>query len=421
MKWVRATITDPFSPSQAHNACAQPWIERPWSKGFPLRCARDKTHHHSMTDDPDERRSHDPAELYDLVEEALEEDLEPLSPEEALEEYLEDKRRDCREQTVITHKDRLKWFLQYCEEEGITNLNDLSIRDLRDFRNWRLETGDLNTVSDQASQMTLRVFIRWAERLQAVQTGLAERIEVPVLGKGEDAREETISPDRADNIIRYLDTYEYASRYHVTWKLLKTTGMRTGGARGIDLKDYCPEAEVPHLKLRHRPETGTPLKNGGESERCMAISGKLREILDAYIRANRPDVVDDEGRQPLIATQHGRIAASSIARDIYRWSRPCQLPQDCPHDREQDDCEAQQQANNASKCPSTKSPHPLRRMYISRLLREGVSVNVVSNRCDVTKRILHIHYDERSPEEKMRLRKQQMDAVLTADNEVDPS
>lgn len=50
---------------------------------------------------------------------------------------------------------------------------------------------------------------------------------------------------------------------------------------------------------------------------------EVREILDDYVAHKRPDVTDEHGREPLLATGRGRLSKSTIRKYVYKWSRPC--------------------------------------------------------------------------------------------------
>jgi len=54
----------------------------------------------------------------------------------------------------------------------------------------------------------------------------------------------------------------------VVWK----TGMRMSGLRSLDLGGF--DEGQPALELRHRPDTGTPLKNKEKGERDVLITSE---------------------------------------------------------------------------------------------------------------------------------------------------
>jgi integrase len=193
--------------------------------------------------------------------------------------------------------------------------------------------------------------------------------------------------------------------------------MRMGAAHGLDVDDYQPDAKTPHLDIVHRPETDTPIKNGKRGERPVAISSEVCEVIDDYLDHQRPDVTDGNGREPLLATAHGRAAKSTIRKYVYKWSRPCEVSGECPHDRDPTNCEAVVDIDQVSKCPSSVTPHPIRRGYITHLLKSGVPVEVVSERCNVSPAIIDEHYDVRSAEDKMRQRQQVLDQLQTSDRD----
>ena len=366
------------------------------------------THHTNRT-----LKVRDERDTEELLREFLkssESDLEPIQPERAVELYPEDKARECQQATVRSHRSRLGFFVDWCDEQGIENLNDLSARDVHEFRVWRRE--DLNVTSEKTQMDTLRVFIEWCETIDAVQHGLFKKIKSPVIPDGGNVRETALTTDRANEILDYLETYEYATVEHVTWLVLVETGMRMGGAHGLDVDDYRREDEHPHVQLFHRPDTDTPLKNGPQGERPVSITSEACDLLDDYLENRRPDVTDEHGRDPLLASPQGRISKSTIRKYVYKLSRPCAVGAACPHDRDPDECDAAVDLDQVSKCPSSVTPHPIRRGYITRLLKAGVSVEIVSDRCNVSPVVIDEHYDVRSEDEKMQQRQEVLRKAL---------
>lgn len=90
-------------------------------------------------------------------------------------------------------------------------------------------------------------------------------------------------------------------------------------------------------------------------------------------------------------------------------TRPC-VYGNCPHNRETESCEATDD-NHASQCPSSVSPHPVRRGIITHHLLKDVPQTAVSGRCDVSKDILDQHYDRRSELEKAEQRREYLDDI----------
>lgn len=60
----------------------------------------------------------------------------------------------------------------------------------------------------------------------------------------------------------------------------------------------------------------------------------------------------------------------------------------------------------AAGCPSTVSPHEVRRGSISYYLTEQIPVRALSDRADVGEDVLDEHYDARSKEERTDSRRQ---------------
>jgi len=314
---------------------------------------------------------------------------------------------DSAEWTRTSHRSHLRAFVEWCREEGgIDNLNELTGRDLYEFRVWRREGGYSKGMDEEIAPKTLhsalatvRSFLRFCATIEAVPEDLYEKVALPSLSDSEEVSDSTIAPERVLDILEWLDRYEYASRDHVIWSLIWHTGARVGAVRALDLEDCDLEGEKLGLDYRHRPETETPLKNDEKGERYNRITDRVASTLQDYIDGPREDVVDDYGRSPLVTTQFGRVTAGSVRDTFYRWTRPCQIGKECPHDRDPETCEATL-FDKMSTCPSARSPHDARKARVTKYRNDGVPRAAVSDRLDASEDILDKHYDRASKREK---------------------
>lgn len=325
--------------------------------------------------------------------------LEPIEPSTARELFLEHKENEVADATVKNYADHLKFFVQWCEQEDIDNLNTLTGRNLQEFRLWKQNMADLCRMTVNNYMSTMRVFLKWSASIEAVPSDLYDKVMIPRVPPEERQRDETLEAEQAQEILAYLDQYKYASREHVALALLWETGMRMGGALSLDLENVLLERQT--LQLKHRPETDTPLKNGGRGERLVAISPDLTTVLEDYIRDRRIDIEDEYGRDPLFTTSCGRMQTATFRRLVIKLTAPCFRGKECP------DCSAVAQ----EKCGEAVTPHSIRRGSITHFLSNDVPAEVISDRMNVTKKILDLHYDKRSEEVKVEQRRDYLDSL----------
>jgi len=333
---------------------------------------------------------------------AVSDDLEALSPADAVELYLDARRDDAAAWTVKSHQSRLRAFVEWCQTEDIDNMNDLTGRDLYQYRVWRREGGysraeveELAPATLKTALSTLRRFLRFCADVEAVPEDLYTKVPIPDLSSSDEVSDSKMVPERASPILEYVERYEYASRDHVILLLFWHTGARTGGVRSLDLQDCDLDGEAPGLNYVHRPETETPLKNNEKSERFNRVSGEVAKVLRDYIDGPREETRDDYGRDPLVTTIKGRASASLVRETLYKWTRPCVIGVECPHDRDPETCEATFY-KQASKCPSSRSPHDWRKARVTKYRNDGVPRSIVSDRLDASEEILDKHYDRAS-------------------------
>lgn len=277
-------------------------------------------------------------------------------------------------------------------------MNKLSGRDLHRFRLWRRADGDLAPISEKTQMDTLRVFIRWCTSIEAVPADLHAKVVSPSMSEEDETKDVMVDADVAEGILDYLPSYEYASARHLCFQLMWRALLRRGGVRTLDVSDYDPQEMS--LEVQHRPETGTPIKNKQGGERFIALNNETYALLDDWLADQRPDAEDEYGRKPLLASSEGRLHVTTIQNYIYSVTTPCMVSDECPHDRVISECDAAGVRTGASKCPSSRSPHALRRGAITNWLSADIPEPVVSARANVSSDTLHKHYDRHTERKK---------------------
>jgi len=341
----------------------------------------------------------------------MREELDPISPIEAKEMYIEARRQELSASTLQSYHYRLKQFIRWCEDiEEIDNMNTLSGRDIQTFKTWRRDDGDLKPVTLETQLDAIRIFIRWCGSIDAVEQDLHEKFEalMPQLDTTDEQSEAILRAEQAEELLDYQRTFEYASRPHIIMEILWHTGIRLGALHSLDLDDYDEDEE--RISLHHRPETETPLKNGIEGERMIALNADVCRVIEDWRDHQRHDVEDEYGRKPLLTTQNGRLPRSSIRDAVYKVTRPCYFTDDCPTGRDPDDCEATRYPTYC-KCPVNVSPHAIRRGSITHFLTEDVPETVVSDRMNVGQDVLDTHYDKRDEEVKVEQRRDYINGI----------
>ncbi|QHS17799.1 site-specific integrase [haloarchaeon 3A1-DGR] len=314
-------------------------------------------------------------------------DLIPLDPREAFDLWLKRQEVDKTESTIESYRYRVRPFVEWLEEQDIENLNDLNGRHLLRYDSKLRSERDIqkNTLKNELG--SIRKFLEFGIRSNAVDPAVASQVDVPSLSKDERVNREKLPSERAKDILEFLDRFQYASRDHAFAFLLWETGARLGAIRALDLEDvYLEEddldrlryqeglaieesvleeiledVEPPFVYFRHRPDTGTPLKKKDATQRPVNISDDLGRVIRAYINVNRLEREDEHGRRPLLTSEHeaARLSLSGLRMRAYVLTQPCQVGKDCPHDRDPETCEFREHGGE-SKCPSVRSPHKWR-------------------------------------------------------------
>ncbi|SDM46691.1 Site-specific recombinase XerD [Halogranum gelatinilyticum] len=356
-------------------------------------------------------------------------ELKPLHPREAMEMWLDRQRSERAEETLQSYFYRLNTFVEWCEENGFDNLNDLTGRDMFKYDSHRRSL-DLSQSTLNNQLGTLRQFISFCADIEAVDSELPLKVDVPQLTKKDRTNEEKLSTERAEVLLEDLKRYRRASRDHALFLLAWHTCARLGGLRSLDVQDcylseddlerlrhqddvddeILEEVSIPFIYFRHR--SSTPLKNQEEGERPVAISEEVADFLDEYIRVNRVAGRDEDGREPLFSTKkgEGRMTKGALRSRMNIMTQPCRFGHGCPHGREIESCEARRSPYE-SRCPSSRSPHRVRTGAITHHLDCGWPIEQLAERVNATPQVIRDHYDQPDLLKRMESRRSHLDRL----------
>ncbi|ELZ16320.1 XerC/D-like integrase [Natrinema thermotolerans DSM 11552] len=325
-----------------------------------------------------------------------------LTPRKAWHRYLNSRRTELTEETASTYHYRLKLFTEWCEDNGIETVAELDGWLLDQYESFRAGQGIASTTIHNEME-TLKSFVEYLERIEAVDDDLGERVNVPDIPRGERSRETKLSADRAIPLIQNYRNDETLSgtRSHALLETAWHTGARLGGLRSLDLRDFNREERT--LEFVHRPETDTPLKNKNNGERIVGISEQVSKTIVEYIQSDRWDKHDENGRQPLFTSMQGRPSSNTVRIWMYMATFPC-LHEECPHGYEKAACEFRCHSKS-SQCPSSRAPHHVRTGSITWHRDRGVPKEVTENRVNASQDVIDEYYDKASRQERMEQRR----------------
>ena len=262
---------------------------------------------------------------------------EDLTPREARDRYLRRRRPDSTEQSISGWEYRLKLFIEWCEEVGLEHVGDLRGFDLDEYYEHR--SAEIAPATLEGEMWTLKMFCRFLEDLGAVDDGLAEKVRIPDISPEDRSEDTKLEREHAEALRAFYARSEdhRGTRAHTFLELAWVTGARQGGLRALDIRDVHL-TDSPYLEFRHRPDTGTPLKNKLGGERPVAIPPTTAAILEEYISTDRYEVRDESGRQPLVASAQGRPGPNTLRVWSYMATEPC-IHSPCPHGKERETCQ----------------------------------------------------------------------------------
>lgn len=249
--------------------------------------------------------------------------------------------RGLAQNTVQAYRRDLERYGEWCQGQGLEDLDEVTAEDLSAFAAW-LNSG-LGLAASSAARIV--VSVRGFHRFAAIE-GLARS------DPGVDLAPPAI-PSRLPKALTYpdvarlidaagLDQSPEGLRNVALLEVLYGTGCRISEAVGLDVDD---------LDLAHRV---CRVVGKGSKERRLPLGEYAAAGLDAYLVRSRPDLARRGRGSP-------RVFLNSLGRPLSRQSA-WQVIQ-----------EARQRAGVAA----TVSPHTLRHSFATHLLQGGADIRVV--------------------------------------------
>lgn len=326
-----------------------------------------------------------------------------LKPREAVQRYLDRRGTELASSSIRAYRYRLKLWVEWCEDQNIERVSDLSGWTFEQFEAFRAGQG-IASPTLHGEMETLLGFVEYLERIEAVEQGLSEKVHVPDVPMSERSRDTMLRPGDAVPLIRYYRDHEsvQGTRFHAVLELAWHTGARLGALRSLDLRDYY--SDEGFVEFVHRPETETPLKNGWNGERTVSLLSEVVESIDTYVSEFRPSAHDENGRYPLFVTHHGtRPSKNAFRAWMYQATFPC-VAGGCPHGHDPDTCDFRSYSTG-SQCPSSRAPHHVRTGSITWHRDRGFPPEVTAERVNASQKVIEQHYDKASQRERMELRR----------------
>ena len=331
--------------------------------------------------------------------------------QELYDRYLA-RRRDRSPATRAQYRRTLPKFIEFAKNEGVTTPAGISTSLIDAYVDQLQEQYDTDSTILTYTK-NVRSWLRWLNRRDQCEDAVYQILDEDELGLNPRARDEALPEGEANTILGKLRHQRRGSLKHALLELLWNAGLRLGGAHSLDIRDFDPANS--EVRLRHRPQSGTRLKNGsedentaGDGERNVALCDQAVEAIEWYLDHERPNVTDEFGREPLFATTHGRATRSTLRRRVYeatgcRWrsdsSEDCSCDGSCDPD--------------SDICDYSYYPHAIRRGAIVRHLSGGLQPAIASERFDVSIKTIRKHYDPRT---KRRRKEDRSNAVKSAWN-----
>lgn len=149
--------------------------------------------------------------------------------------YLDEKRTRLRESTVWSYAVITRLFVKFCEDHSVTETGEVSGHVLASWKARR--QSEVKPITLKNNIKHLRNFFRFCEDAEMMDYRTHTKLKVPDVAAEKARSHESMSLGQAEDTLRYLKTYQYATRQHALFQTIWHTGCRISGAIALDVDD----------------------------------------------------------------------------------------------------------------------------------------------------------------------------------------
>lgn len=325
----------------------------------------------------------------------------PPSLESLYDRYL-NRRKNNSPTTIAQYRRTIPGFVDFAAEHDVKSPTGLTTELVDQFVD-KLYRQYYKDATILVHTKNVRAWLNWLNTRDYCPESVVAILNKDELGLEPTARDDAIPESEANHILDQLSSNRRGTVQHALFELIWNGGPRLGGIHSTDVRDFFPNEGI--LRVRHRPDSGTRLKNGEDGNRNIVLKDRVVDAIELYLSTERIDVEDAHGRRPLFSTGYGRAAKSTLRRWIYDVTSCRWAPESGDH---YCDCSCDP---DTDVCPYSYYPHAIRRGAIVRHLSGGLALDKASERFDVSPSVIKAHYDPRTESRRLEDR---IDAVRNA-------
>lgn len=221
--------------------------------------------------------------------------------------------RGYSEDSIYFRQKYLKFFIVWCEERGIAEINEITKSILERYQRhiyYRRTKDDkpLSVKTQEGYLSSIRVFFKWLTRENYIYYNPASEIDSPKMGKR--LPRSVLTQAEVERVINLPDINRVLGlRDRAIMETLYSTGIRRMELIGLDMRDLDVKEES--LMVR---------EGKGKKDRIIPIGRRAIKWIVKYLEESRPKLLSGKEDVALFVTSHGeRMKRDNLTDRMHQY------------------------------------------------------------------------------------------------------